>query len=48
MGKLNLKIEDWLESKFRETAYRKYGYRKGSLRRALEEALEEWIRRNNV
>jgi len=46
MGKLNLAVEDGLEEEFRRTAFQKFGYRKGSLQRALEEALTEWVQRN--
>lgn len=47
MGKLNLTIEDGTEGKFREAAFKKFGYRKGSLQKAVEEALNEWIQRNS-
>lgn len=48
MGKLNLTVEDGVERRFREAAFKKFGYKKGSLQKAVEEALNEWIQRNNV
>ncbi|MEM4577189.1 MAG: hypothetical protein QW701_07115 [Candidatus Nezhaarchaeales archaeon] len=47
MGKLNLTIEDEVERRFREAAFKKFGYKKGSLQKAVEEALNEWIQRNS-
>ncbi|MEM2619433.1 MAG: hypothetical protein QXR87_07185 [Candidatus Hadarchaeales archaeon] len=48
MGQINLKISDALEEKFRNAAVQKFGARKGFLRKAIEEAIQEWINRNNV
>lgn len=48
MGQLNLKIPDELEEKLRNTAVRKFGARKGFLRRAVEEAIREWLERNGT
>ncbi len=31
------------EKRFRETAMRKYGFGKGSLKSALEDAIEDWL-----
>lgn len=36
-------IDEELEQKFREIAMKKFGYRKGSLTKALEEAVARWI-----
>lgn len=41
-------VQDELERRFREAAFRKFGYRKGSLQKVLEEALNEWIQRSGV
>lgn len=41
---LRLEIDGELERKFREVAMREYGYGKGSLRKASEEAFSKWIR----
>ena len=46
MGYINIRIPDELDEKIRQIAARKYGFRKGSLKKAIIEALEEWIRKN--
>ena len=40
---LKVELEKDLEHKFRETAMRKYGYAKGSLKKASREALSSWV-----
>ena len=39
--KVNLNEEK--ERKFRERAMRKFGYRKGALSKAINEAIDEWL-----
>ena len=39
---LKVELEEELEQKFRETAMKKFGHRKGSLQRATKEALSIW------
>jgi len=46
MGQLNIKIPDDLEEKVRLIASRKFGLRKGYLTKAITEALEEWVKKN--
>lgn len=46
MGKLHLTINEELDRRFRATAASKFGFKKGNLSRALEEALEMWIANN--
>jgi hypothetical protein len=43
MGKLNTIIDDDLEKAFRKAAYEAYGYRKGALQTAVEEAILAWL-----
>jgi len=43
-GKMNIKIEDALEEAFRRAAFEVYGYRKGAIQTALEEAMKEWLK----
>ena len=43
-GVVNAKTED----SFRKLAMKKFGYRKGSLSRALEEAICLWIESNKI
>ena len=40
---LRVQIDEKLERKFRETAMKKFGYGKGALSRAAEEAIIKWI-----
>jgi len=40
---MRLQIKEELERKFREAAMRRFGYGKGSLSRAAEEALQKWL-----
>lgn len=41
---LRLEIDEELERKFREIAMQEFGYGKGSLRKASESAISNWIR----
>lgn len=43
MGEIRGIIANEAEKKFRHLAMKKFGYRKGSLSKALEEALGAWI-----
>ena len=40
---IRAKINEKLELKFRELAMRRFGYAKGALSRAIEEAILRWI-----
>jgi hypothetical protein len=40
---LRSQIDEKLERKFREVAMKRFGYGKGALARALEEAVMRWI-----
>jgi hypothetical protein len=44
MGKMNVVISDKTEKKFREAVARHLGFRKGNISRALEEAIDLWIK----
>jgi hypothetical protein len=44
MGEIRGVIAKESEAKFRQLAMKKFGYGKGSLSKALEEALNAWIR----
>lgn len=46
MGQINLKIDDELEKEFRKVAVEKFGARKGFIKKAIEEAVREWIYKN--
>jgi hypothetical protein len=43
MPGLRLQIKKELEAKFREAAMRRFGFKKGALSRATEEAIERWL-----
>jgi hypothetical protein len=40
---LRIQIRKDLEARFREVAMRRFGYSKGALSRAAEEAIEKWL-----
>ncbi|MGI0043018.1 MAG: hypothetical protein ACRD47_04840 [Nitrososphaeraceae archaeon] len=44
MGKMNLKISDELEKRFRHAVAIHWGARKGVISKSVEEALELWIK----
>ncbi len=41
---LKIEFNNELERKFRELAMRKYGFYRGSIKKASEEALKSWMR----
>lgn len=43
MGVIKVHLPDELEEKFRKTAMRIYGYKKGSLSTASKKAFSEWL-----
>ncbi|MDH5439303.1 MAG: hypothetical protein OEY31_01700 [Candidatus Bathyarchaeota archaeon] len=43
MAGLRFQVKEELEKRFREAAMRRFGYRKGSLSRAAEEAIHQWL-----
>jgi hypothetical protein len=48
MGNIRGVVQALTEDQFRELAMKKFGYGKGSLSRALEEAIRQWIESNNI
>jgi len=46
MGRITITIPDELEMKFREIAYKKFGPKRGNLSRSIEEAIKEWVEKN--
>ncbi len=40
---LKIELDKNLERKFRESAMKKYGYIKGSLKKASEDAIKDWL-----
>jgi len=43
MGKLNLKVPEEIDRKFREEVFKRKGMKKGNLTEAVEEAMLLWI-----
>ena len=43
MTGLRFQVKEELERKFREAAMKRFGYGKGALSRAAEEALQKWL-----
>jgi len=43
MGKMNVVLDDELESKFRKAVFERKGMKKGNISEALEEAIKDWI-----
>jgi hypothetical protein len=39
-------MSDELENNFRNTVFKKFGLKKGNITKATEEALTEWIKKN--
>jgi len=46
MGQVNLKIDDKLEREFRRAAAERFEARKGFLKKAIEEAIKDWVSKN--
>ncbi|MBI2044620.1 hypothetical protein HYT23_01030 [Candidatus Pacearchaeota archaeon] len=42
MGELKIKLPEKIEEKFRRLAMAKFGYQKGSISEAAQEAIESW------
>ena len=46
MGQVNLKIGDELEREFRRIAAERFEAKKGFLKKAIEEAIKDWVNKN--
>lgn len=42
--RINLVLDEDLEQKFRRAVFEKYGMKKGNIQKAVEEALDQWIK----
>lgn len=47
MGKINISLDDDVEEKFRKAVFQRMGMKKGNISKALEEAIEHWIKTYN-
>jgi hypothetical protein len=43
MARLDLNIDDKLDTQFRDMVYKKMGMKRGNLRIAIEEAIKIWL-----
>lgn len=43
MGKISVILSDQVEEALREKAFKKFGWRKGILSMAVEEAVKRWL-----
>ena len=43
MGKLNIKVKDDIDKRFRREIFNRKGMKKGNLKKAVEEAMNLWI-----
>ena len=48
MGIINVRIEDDLEQNFRLELVRRFGGKKGALRKAVEEAIRLWLEKGKA
>lgn len=44
MGRLDVEVEDRLEQRLRMAVLKRYGGRKGDLKKAVVDAIEKWLR----
>ena len=45
MGRINIVISDDLENKLRKEIAKRFGVRKGNILKAMESAIEDWIKK---
>jgi len=46
MGRIDVILPDDLEEKFRKRVFEKYGMKRGNITKAIQKALEDWIKKN--
>jgi hypothetical protein len=44
MGRLDVEVEDKLEQRLRMAVLKRYGGRKGDLKKAVVDAIEKWLK----
>lgn len=45
MGRLDIILDDELETKFRRAVAERIGFKKGNISTAVEEAIKDWLRK---
>jgi len=48
LGRINITISDQLEDRFRKAVATKCGWKKGALSEAIEEAVQDWIKKQQT
>lgn len=48
MGKMNIVLSDETEEKLRRTVFEYVGMKKGNISLAIEEAIQEWVKRKEA
>lgn len=46
MGWIKIRIPDNIENEFRQIAMKKFGYKKGALTKAIEEAIKDFVKKS--
>jgi hypothetical protein len=46
MGRIDIILPDELETQFRNKVFKKFGMKKGNITLAIQEALEDWMKKN--
>ncbi len=46
MGNIYAKIPDDKDKKFRDAVYAKFGFKKGSIQKGIQEAINDWTAKN--
>jgi len=47
MGRVDALLSDDLEERFRKEVFRRKGMKKGNIKEALKEAIEDWIKKSS-
>ena len=48
MGRIDVQLPDQLEKEFRLEIGKRFGMKKGNLRKAVEQAIRQWIENDDV
>ncbi len=47
MATLNLVIDDKLDQEFRKEVVKRYGMKRGNIKKAVEDAIQNWTKKKN-
>ena len=48
MARINLVIDDELDKRFRNEVNKRFGMKKGNIKVAIEQALDDWITKSHI